>query len=70
MGLGPDHTQPGDKVAVLFGSRVPFLIRSAGKQDITDDLDESICRRPSLSGDEAAVIEGTREVKKCGLLPG
>lgn len=59
MGLGPDHTRPGDKVVLLFGSRVPFLIRSAGRQDITDDLDESICRRPSFAEDEAAVVDNT-----------
>jgi hypothetical protein len=27
LGLGPDHSMPGDTVAILNGSQVPFVLR-------------------------------------------
>lgn len=36
MGLGPPNTRPGDLVHVLFGSRTPFILRTAGKVMLSD----------------------------------
>ena len=34
MGLGPQETQHGDRVFVLFGGSVPFVLRNAGRRHI------------------------------------
>lgn len=31
MGIGPETTQPGDRICVLFGSVTPFILRAVGE---------------------------------------
>jgi hypothetical protein len=39
LGLVPMDTQPGDQICIIFGGRVPFILRETGEQVEMDGID-------------------------------
>lgn len=56
FGRSCSHVRPGDKICLLYGGRLPFILREAGMTDVVNENGETVQKqRYQMIGGECYV---------------